>query len=743
MGGLAIGSFVGGRRADLARRPLRVYGLVELGVGLTALLTPWAFGALQGAYAGLSQVVDPVQAPLIAGGVRAVLAFGVLLVPTALMGATLPLAVRGVRGLRGTEPDPTRADAWAMGLLYATNTAGAIVGCLLSGFVLIGRFGLAETIFLAAVANGVAGIGALFLSRRPPLPLGEGWGEGYVPASTHPSPALRATSPRGRGERLAKAALVAFAISGALSLAYEVVWARILAVLFDSSIYGFVLMLATVLFGIAVGGAAGGLLVRWRGEARMAGLTFGLLEVGIGLAAVLSLVAFGGAYNALVSLRDDGPALLARFVRTDLRLMAVLCIATVLPAALLMGATFPVAARLWAAGAGGLGRRLGGVYAGNVAGAIVGSLASGFILVPVLSAHHALLLLAAANVVLGAVLLSLAGKRWLGLTNGVVALAIVAWGATAPPLHSVVFNEHFPDQQLVAYWEGLENTVSVGRDAGGIQTLYTNSRGQTNDAPDLVRYHRVMGHLAALLAPSNHPLALVVGLGAGATPGALAQHAGAKVDVIELSESVISAAPLFRVANQDVLSRPNVHLSVDDGRNYLLRNRRAYDVITADVVHPYDAGATNLYSAEYFALAARSLGPNGIMLQWVSPGSAFEHALIVRTFLTAFPNSTLWLGGDLLIGSPSPLRISQSELESRLADPSARSALAEVGFNHAQDVLAQFRGTSRELQAYAGTGPILSDDHPILEYFQSQDIPSDPPDLGQFHGQPEVGLLAQ
>src|SRR5262249_2205874 len=163
------------------------------------------------------------------------------------------------------------------------------------------------------------------------------------------------------------------------------------------------------------------------------------------------------------------------------------------------------------------------------------------------------------------------------------------------------------DQQLLAYWEGLENTVSVGRDADGIQTLFTNSRGQTNDSPDLVRYHRVMGHLAALLAPTRTPRALVVGLGAGATPGALAQNSAAQVDIVELSPSVLAAAPFFDVANADVLGRPNVHVFVDDGRNYLLQNRRAYDVITADVVHPYDAGATNLYSVEYFQLVARSL----------------------------------------------------------------------------------------------------------------------------------------
>jgi spermidine synthase len=183
-----------------------------------------------------------------------------------------------------------------------------------------------------------------------------------------------------------------------------------------------------------------------------------------------------------------------------------------------------------------------------------------------------------------------------------------------------------------------------------------------------------------------------------------------------------------------VLQRPNVHLAVDDGRNYLLRNRQLYDVITADVVHPYDAGATNLYSVEYFRLVARSLAPNGIMVQWVSPGSAFEHSLIVRTFLEAFPNSTLWLGGDLLVGSPSPLLVNQAELERRLADPDARASLAEVGFNHPQDVYAQFRGTPQQLAAYASQGPILTDDHPILEYFQSQDISPEPPDLSTFDG---------
>ena len=793
MAGLAIGSLVGGRQADASLRPLRWYGFAELGVAATALLTPWAFAELQTAYAASAQWVDPASAPLVAGVVRAALAFVVLLVPTALMGATLPLAVRGVRQVSG---NPS-ADALTMGLLYAANTTGAIVGCLLSGFVLIGQLGLTETIAVAAGANALAGLGGLALDRsafrvRRPASgpsqtaspgLGASSGEsahdqdfsnhrvstarpdGALGVSAAASPSLgpagtsfekkdrdfsshQASTPARRdstnrepgtrhAQRLQVAALVAFALSGAISLAYEVVWSRILAVLFDASIYGFVLMLATVLAGIAIGGALGGLLTRTQHSPRAITLAFATLELGIGVAAVLALAAFAGAFDLLTAMRDQNTPLLARFVRTDLRLMGTLCVLTVLPAALLMGATFPVAARLWAAGTSTLGRRLGGVYAGNVAGAIVGSLAAGFLLVPLLGAHHALLLLAACNVALALLLGAAAGEIRFGVIAVAAGAAALAWGALQPPIHTRVFAEHFPDQQLLAYWEGLENTVSVARDPSGIQTLFTNSRGQTNDAPDLVRYHRVMGHLAELLAPTAAPRALVVGLGAGATPGAMAQHSGTQIDVIELSPSVVLAAPFFDVANAGVLDQPNVHLSIDDGRNFLLRNRAPYDVVTADVVHPYDAGATNLYSVEYFQLVARSLTPYGIMVQWVSPGSAFEHALIVRTFLRAFPQSTLWLSGDLLIGSPSPLRLSRAVLEQRLADPAARAALAEVGFNHAQDILAQYRAGPAELAAYVGPdGPILTDDHPILEYFESQAIPPDPPDLDQFHAAP-------
>jgi spermidine synthase len=559
MGGLAIGSVVGGRVADRVSRPLVVYGVVELGIGLTALATPLVFGWLQGLYRELSLLVDPAQAPLVAGAVRGVLVFVMLLVPTALMGASLPLAVRGVRRAAKAETDAdVRRDTRAMGLLYALNTTGAILGTLAAGFAFIGSVGIGQTVAVAAGLNAVAGLGALALAA---ISSSRDNATRSVPASK-PSDANAA--------RLARAAFWGFGISGAVSLAYEVVWSRVLAILFNSTIYGFVLMLATVLFGIALGSALGGAVITRMPRARFAGLAFGWLEIGIGAAAILSIATFGIALDLLrqVESTEFGADLLFG----EIRLMTGLCVLTVLPASLLMGATFPVAARLWAAGDGRLGARLGGVYAANVAGGILGSLLAGFLLVPLVGAHTALLTLATVNIALGVWLLWATGgtRRWLTVAvPAVFGVALVAWGASQPPVHSQVFRQHYPEQQLLWYHEGLENTVSIGRRADGVRTLFTNSRGQSNDEHDLVSFYRTIGHLPTLLAP-RPARALVVGMGSGVTSSAIAEHPGVEVQIVELSDGMIAAAPHFAATNRDLVNLPNVKINMDDGRNFLL-----------------------------------------------------------------------------------------------------------------------------------------------------------------------------
>jgi spermidine synthase len=218
-----------------------------------------------------------------------------------------------------------------------------------------------------------------------------------------------------------------------------------------------------------------------------------------------------------------------------------------------------------------------------------------------------------------------------------------------------------------------------------------------------------------------HPAArsvLVVGLGGGATPGAVSAHDGVEVDVVELSESVVRAAPFFSHVNFDVVNRPNVHVRVDDGRNYLLLTPRKYDVVTADIILPIHAGSNNIYSREYFTLVRNALKPDGLAMQWVF-GTDAEHKTITRTFLSVFPYATLWGDGTVLIGSLQPFRLRRGDFEWKRQLPGRRQALEDLGAGTWEKLLAMYIAGPDELRRYVGDGPILTDDLPLVEYFLS------------------------
>jgi spermidine synthase len=258
--------------------------------------------------------------------------------------------------------------------------------------------------------------------------------------------------------------------------------------------------------------------------------------------------------------------------------------------------------------------------------------------------------------------------------------------------------------------------------------MYLDGRHQANDTDSMVFIHRRIGLLPAVL--HAHPSrALVVGLGGGVTPGGLSQFPGLTIDVVELSDSVIHAAAFFSHVNFDVLRRPDVRIMHDDGRNYLLRSRTPYDVITADAILPHHAGANNLNSVEYFRLVRDRLAPDGIALHWNGGVTDAEHKMILRAFVDAFPEATLWGDGTLMIGSKQALTVSQARIESLLADPAARQALALMHVGTFDHLMRMFRASPRDISAYLGTGPVLSDDKPALEYFAS--LPQDERDLGR------------
>jgi spermidine synthase len=395
----------------------------------------------------------------------------------------------------------------------------------------------------------------------------------------------------------------------------------------------------------------------------------------------------------------------------------------IFPSALLMGIAFPIGLRLWTAG-GREGRRrlaerIGIFYSLNVSGSILGSIAAGFILLPRLGSRSSLVALAGLSFGSGLVLLAASGLRLtVRLMAGAAASAVflLALLASHDPFEQFLI-QRYRGQTLVWREEGVEATVAVHAAKNGEISLSLNGNHQASTGRSMVYVHRAIGHLPMILHPDARE-ALVIGLGGGATAGAVSIHTGVDVDVVELAGAVARGARYLDGINYGVLSRPNVHLRIDDGRNYLLVTGRKYDVVTADVILPIYAGSGNLYSAEYFRLIRRVLKPGGMVLQWVA-GTDAEYKTIARTFLSVFPETTAWMGGTLLVGSVEPLALRRSDFERKLQIPGRAQGAHDLGTDTFDQLLDVYRAGPAELRAFLGAGPILTDDRPLVEYFLS------------------------
>lgn len=711
MAGLAIGSFAAGRLSDRVRSPLLWFGVAEVLVGLSALGSRFALDYAEQLYILIAPSLPDSLGPLTL--VRFLLTLIVLLVPTTLMGSTLPLVVRSTVFRDGDLGQ-------RVSLLYATNTAGAIAGTLLAGYVLIGGFGLDFSFKLGAATNLGIGILAIAIAWRTRHRLATETGRSEASPSageTNLTPAFQ------------RAVLIVFALSGLASLALEVIWFRILTLFLESTTYAFTIMLATVLAGIAAGSAVVAPVIRrsWPWPTILA-----VLELLIGISAVLSLTALAHAQDvvALLSpLAGQGRSAVERLVPPVFSFMALF------PTTLLLGAAFPIGLKLWThdSASAGTGERIGVFYSLNVCGAIVGSMSAGFVLLPWLGAQRSLVAVASIGLVSGLLLLFTLPRGRATLPLAVVGVAAFALAAiTTPEPAESAIARRYPGDRLIWREDGIQATVSVHQTPGGGRRMFLDGMSQAADDPQTLGVHRLIGHLPMAIHPDPKQ-ALVVGLGGGVTPGAVAQHAGVQVDVIELSESVIRGADLFRDVNADVLRQPNVRYRIDDGRNYLLLTTRKYDIITADIIRPYTAGAGNLYSREYFELARDALADDGIMMQWVAGLPEAQHKAIMRTFLTVFPDATLW-SPTLLIGSKQPLRLSQQSFERKLANPSTREALASIGVTSFADLLKLYVAGPNEVRNYVGSGPLLTDDRPLVEYFLSLPPGEGRTDLGRVRG---------
>lgn len=686
MAGLALGALLAER---LARRgnPLRIFAALEAGIAASALATPALLALATGVYRALSAAFPDSLALLTVA--RFICSSAVLLVPTVLMGATLPvLSQSAVVRVSGES---------RLAALYAVNTAGALVGALATGYVFIGGLGMQRTFVLAALVNLAVAAGAWWLSRAVPGTAVEEPDPGRSPESV-PGP------PVHDGAVSATAVITVMAVSGFASLALEVVWFRVLVQFLPATSYAFTTMLATVLGGIAGGSA---LASRQLARGPVGAGTLALTQGATGVAVLGSLAFLGATYAA--GWRTSG--------------LTQGAAAAILPSALLMGYAFPIALALWTRGATGATERpVGRLYSANVLGGIVGAVVGGFVLLPYLGSRRALIALAACYLATGLLLL-IPRRRWL---PAVVLTAAFAGAVriVPDPFEVTLVRRHGAGERIFWREEGIQTSVSVHTHAFRGWLMYLDGLHQASDGPEMVKLHRLIGHLPMVLHP-NPKRTLVVGLGGGATPGAVSQH-DTDVQVVELSDSVRKGAEFFRHVNYDLLRRPNVHLRVDDGRNFLSLTNERFDVATADLIQPIHAGAGNLYSREYFTLVRNALADGGLALQWIGERPDSQYKLIMRTFLDVFPYTTLWLNGQLMVGSTTPLTLTPALVDAKRARPETRAALDEVGIDSFETLTSWYVAGPDELRRFVGDGLLLTDDRPLVEYHRS--LPAgDPP----------------
>ncbi len=719
MAGLALGSRYFGRLIDRRGEELRIYGALEIGVGVSALLLLPGIAAIGWIFVEVYRAWHPsfFWMSLIRFG----LSFALLVVPTALMGGTLPVLVRyWVRA----RDDVGRS----MGHLYAVNTLGAMAGCFAAGFWAIATFGARGTVFVTAALNVVIGAIAVGLGRRrervdlaeaAPVP------EGPSPLAAEAATAVGAPSAAGarltsRGVRIA---LVAIGLSGFLALAYEVVWTRVLLYVLSASVHAFTIMLTTFLGGLALGSL---LLARRIDRLRSGFRLFGVLEIGIGIAAlgtVLFLSRFPAVHDFLLILfrvRSWTGLSAVKFVEAAL---------IILVPTLLMGMTFPLVTRLYARDLPRLGSRVGNIIAVNTLGAVLGSFAAGFLLIPLIGTQATIVLLAVGNALLGGVLLVAGGD----LRGPRAALAVLAPAALVLGLglrlpenaFLPVFGINLRGGEIAYCEEGMTGTVTI-HDSGGTRLLSINGADVAGTSLMLRTTQKLQAHIPLLLHPEPRSV-LQVGLGSGETARSILLHPVERLVGCDISPEVIEAGAYFDAINRNVYENPRLDIVIEDAKNFVTYTEETYDLIMNDSVHPIFRGSSDLYARDYFVKCRNRLADGGMMSSWFPTALLSENDLkmLLRTFQDVFPQCSVWMGTNcvtrnaLLLGwtSEKPFEIDFLRVARRIrSDPAVQADLAEVNLPNPFAVIDCFVLDSDAIREYVRESRVNTYDRPYMEF---------------------------
>jgi spermidine synthase len=704
LAGLGIGGFLFAS-ALRRRNPLLVYALLEGCIGLLGSLSPRFFGWLDALYVAVYPAIG--DAPLTLAVARAAMAALFLLPPTILMGGTLPLLVRWVTRER---LDGGRA----VSALYAVNTFGATAGVALAGFFTIPAVGLLLTLTLAVALNFALAAVSLLLAWKS--------GEREEEAAGEALPREEATGGEGEAPSRVPARLILLAsfLMGLTAIADEVFWSRILVLHLGSSVYSYSLMLFSFLVGLATGSAAVSRVIERADLARL------LARLQIALAVVLAIQ---------IHLFVRFPDILEWFGGVtgvdsyEARLMAFLgsVLVAILPPTALMGATFPVAVKLYSR----LRREsesqgVGTVYFWNTIGSILGSLGAGFVLVRFLGSQNGLFAMAAINLAVALLLLLRsigARKEWWALTGASAALAIAF--VAARPDQVILSAGIFVDAKapILLFREDVTATVTLRKMGDGYLSLELNGVNVAGSAGDLRGTQKLQGHLP-LLMHRDPKKVLHIGFGSGGTAYSVSLHPVEQITIAEISPEVLEVSNReLRSENHGVLDDPRVVTEINDGRNFVLATPEKFDVILSDSIHPRYAGNGSLYTLDYFRLCRERLNPGGVVSMWLPTYSMTtrNYVQIVRAFHEVFPNTTIWYVPNvpnaftIVIGRMEEGPIPLDRIESKIT-PAVRADLESVDIANVYEMASALMLDGAGVDTLVRGVPPHIDDLPAVEY---------------------------
>jgi spermidine synthase len=705
MGGMCLGSLYFARFVPMVRHPLRVYAALEAGVGLFGLLILWGLPYAGGLYVAIA------GHGMTGLFVRGVLCAICLLPPTLLMGASLPAVARWV------EATPEGV-SW-LGFFYGGNIAGAVLGAFLAGFYLLRVYDSMVTSYVAVAINVVVALAALAMARLVPhAATGQDEPAAPVPGGSWP-------------------VYLAIALSGLTALGAEVVWTRLLTLVLGGTVYAFSLILASILVGLGIGSTLGSVAARSVRNARAA----------LGWCQLLVMVALAWAawsLSSAIPFWPVDPTLASRPIYS-FQIDFVRCLWTVLPAALLWGASFPLALAAVAGRQRDSGRVVGAVYAANTVGAIFGAVLTSLLFIAWLGtrgSQRVLIAVAAVSAIL--MLAPVVAERasawrwsvrsvWRGAVVAVVAAVLVRSVRPVSPL-LVAYGRNTASwlqsaAEILYVGEGMNSSMAVSRTSYGTYNYHNAGKIQASSEPQDMRLQRMLGHITTLV--SAHPRSvLVIGCGAGVTAGAVSVDPAVEHETIAEIEPLVPkvVSRYFSKYNFAVVDNPKVHVRIDDARHFVLTTDQKFDAVTSDPFDPWVRGAATLYTREFFELVKKHLNPGGVVTLFVqlyesSPATVKSE---LATFFEAFPNGVVWgntengRGYDLvLLGEMDPRPIDLDAIDARLADPRYRvvaQSLSEIGIYSAEDLFSTYAGNGPGLKPWLADAQVNRDRNLRLQY---------------------------